>query len=293
MLTPVEVLSEIHPKWREEIKLAIFEENQKSIFQEKMIVVAESIEPARISKIVLEDGAHHVVQKSSCYFRSELNAAALMISNPKSFFEHPLSSILLPDHADLENENIIPSLKISFQSINERKHIRLQIMEFTAKHGISTLIVEDILFVADELLTNVWYNAPYQVESSEVGSGVSRKTKDLCLPDDKSGTLTIGFVQDRLVISCWDPFGSVIPQRIFQRVQQSYENGVGKTITWDNKGAGIGSFMIIDRSLSYYLLCEDGVQTQICSVLSLRRSLRERMSQPKGLHWWTSKKKAA
>ena len=143
-----------------------------------------------------------------------------------------------------------------------------------------TSAIRDSAFtVADELFTNGIKNAWPE--------GSNRRTTRPTL----DGEVQFFARSDgkRLIIGCRDNFGLLGFAKILARIQMCYENGVAESISQSEGGAGIGSFMVFNSSVSYYAAVSPGNHTVVCVALPLGISARKLSKLSKNIHLVTVK----
>lgn len=248
------------------------------------VLVVENLNPVDLLNLALEKGSHHTVQSNSVTFDRELLAAAKLVVQPKRLEEFPISAILNPAECGSEKEIELTLLNERFSLASEKSHI-LRLVETILDGKIkSTGLRADIITVADELLTNAIFNAPF-VDLGNTTPGESRENPGVKMTEGKSGRFFLGATSDQIVIGCRDPYGSLNPQRLLERVRNCYQKSVAATMNMEGAGgAGIGSFMIYNSSSSYYVAVDQLKTTIVCAVLPLKGSGRQRQEAPKSLH---------
>ncbi len=249
------------------------------------IAICEEASPQDVISMAISSQYTHICQPAHPYFAADLNSAAQMLADPDKFSSFPISAILSPGQLSLEAEAKHTLFARSFSQIREKPHIIEGIKESLAQHTISKSILTDVLSIADELVTNAVFNAPF-VDLGNTLPGASRDDLTVKMDSGKCGQIFLGADTTRLVIGCRDPYGTLNLMKLFERVKKCYDISVGEAMNKTGAGgAGIGSFMVFVSAASYYALVSEGTCTMICCVLPLKMSGRMRAELPKNLHY--------
>lgn len=255
------------------------------IKNEKIVAVCDQREPQQLLDLVLDHGATQIVQQSNLAIKNEINASALMLNDPDHFIKFPVSSILDPLDAGAKKEKSLMVLDSGFSRANEKSALLDNIKNELDKMTKSMSFVSELLAVADELITNAIFNAPF-VDADNGGSGASRNDQLVQMDKGLNGKVFLGRDNERLVIGCQDPYGSLNLTRLFSRVRDCYKTGLADNINMGSGGAGIGSFIVYNTSCSYYAAVKTGAATLICCTIPLMLSARKRAVIPKNLHYF-------
>lgn len=240
---------------------------------EGVIGVAHSLTPNQVIRVVHNSGLMHIVQRDSLSFESEIATARAMIQHPRNFMDNPIEIILglTPQSIDLPGLHLI-------NSADEKKTSTLVAFEnfLMALSGART-VREQALLIADELYTNATKNARLLTApgSTSGGSDVIRQ-----------GVVEFFAQADghRLIFGVRDSFGEVGLRKVIERIKMCYEKGVAQAMNHGPGGAGIGSFMAFDSSISYYIGVEMGRRTVVCVALPLGLNRRETSQLAKNIH---------
>lgn len=236
-----------------------------------VIGLAASLKPEQIIQLVHETGVCHVVQKSGLEFDKEMAAAKRLIQSPQDFFDSPLDVIL----GESSSESAARA-DFSVQSTaDEKKGKTLRLFEGFLK-GVrgTSAIVDQALMAADELYTNASKNAWSESHKLFVGK------------PERGGSLEFFARADgrRLAFGCRDSFGEIDIFALVARIHGCFQKGVAGSIHHGAGGAGIGSYMVFNSALGYYVGVEKGKQSIVCVTLPLGVGNREQTELPKNIH---------
>jgi hypothetical protein len=123
-----------------------------------------------------------------------------------------------------------------------RRHERLDRMTtYFEEQGVGRRLLEQARDVAEELLTNAFYDAP--VAAGAFKKPISR-TQDVALPDDSACDLTYGFHGDQCMIRVRDPFGSLTRRRLVDVLLRCSRTDMQVVPDESMGGAGLGLWRI-------------------------------------------------
>lgn len=249
------------------------------------VVLCDGQLPAELLTLAIEKGYLQLIHPEAKGFDKELKASAKLALNPRLIIENPISTILSPNSAGAEKEKEHSLLEVQFSEAREKHNILDQLNGTLDDLSVSTSLRADIVTVADELLTNAIFNAPF-VDKSNKESGAPRENPDVGMEDGKTGEFFCGADDERIVIGCRDPYGRLNVIKLLEKVRRCYETSVAENMNMTGRGgAGIGSYMIFNSSTSYFVVVDEDRITLVCSVLPLKGSSRARQEAPKNLHY--------
>jgi hypothetical protein len=126
--------------------------------------------------------------------------------------------------------------------------------------------------VAEELLTNAFYDAPV---SAGVVEGPISRTQDVTLPDDSACDMVYGCREDLAVVRVRDPFGSLSRSRLVEVLSRCSRTDMQVEVDETMGGAGLGLWRIfstasyvgisvVDRRYTEFLV---GIGKRVASAL--------------------------
>lgn len=285
----VSLVQTLPESWQSQIDVVIDDgggaslaNNSKS--NHKKILITDKKSPVGLLDLVLKTGITQIIQTSSPFFAEEFYFSAGMLCAPENFVKNPVSSILNPLKASDTMERKMTKMSLTFSAAQEKAHILPLIRERLSYYTQSQLLIADIASVADELITNAIYNAPF-VDFENSKSGTCRRDRNVSMGEGKSGRFFVGLDSYRVVVGCYDPYGRLNLDSLFARVRNCYVNGVADSMVMGSGGAGIGSYMVYDTSASYYALVDKNKTTQISCSIPLRFSNKQRGGMFKNVHY--------
>ncbi len=247
------------------------------------IHVSESIGPSDVLKLAVDQSRAHIIQTKNPFFAHDLNTAALVSTHNSALSEFPVSAILAPENYGQKSNGELTIFEQSFVASGEKAQILQNVEATLGQHSIPGSLTADIVLMADELITNALFNAPF-VDLENTQPGAAREDEIATAPE-KSARLFMGLDKNRVVVGCKDLFGTLNANKLFTRIKNCYDTSVGDNINLTGAGgAGIGSYLIFNSSASYFAEVKIGSHTTICCTAPLRMSSRARLSIAKNLH---------
>ena len=123
-----------------------------------------------------------------------------------------------------------------------RRAERLERMaEFLSSKGVSSRTIQHLRDVAEELLTNAFYDAP--VAAGALKKPISR-TEDVSLPDDSACDMVYGCREDLALVRVRDPFGSLSRARLVEVLTRCARTDMQVEVDETMGGAGLGLWRI-------------------------------------------------
>jgi hypothetical protein len=168
------------------------------------------------------------------------------------------------------------SFRFQIWGLDEKQEILNQTSQILDAYKINRSLKEDCLQCADELITNSIFNAPF-------GEKKDRKVAGLKIPGSTPVSFDISVGETDLVICCVDPFGSLKIAPFFEKILNCYKSGIGESINYGDGGAGIGSFMILEQSISLILGIVPSKRTAFYCRFPLKMSSKIRKTLPKNI----------
>jgi hypothetical protein len=247
--------------------------------------VAENMPPENLLHLATDLGFLHICQKQGHGFDKEVQSAAALIGQEEAFLHFPIASVLAPTDLSVARESKLLCLDYSFSSSGQKRELLDEAAKASQAKGLSQTLVSDILSVADEMFTNAVFNAPFVDINTQKNPGINRHADEVKMDVGKAGRFFMASAEDRLLIGCKDPYGSLDLKRYLNKIKATFGRGPAATMNFGPGGAGIGSYIIFNAGSSLYFAAWPGRATIICCVIPLGISNRKRMELPKHLHW--------
>ncbi|MDB4961852.1 MAG: response regulator receiver protein [Myxococcales bacterium] len=131
--------------------------------------------------------------------------------------------------------------------------------EFFTSQGVSERTVHQIRDVAEELLTNVFYNAP--VAAGAVKDPIPR-SQDVSLPADSACDLIYGTREDLAFVRVRDPFGSLSRSRLVEVLARCART---EKVEVDSSmgGSGLGLWRVVNAASLLSILVVNNHHTEV------------------------------
>lgn len=120
-----------------------------------------------------------------------------------------------------------------------------RIGEFFETNGVSARATQQLRDVAEELLTNAFYDAP--VAAGMIDQPISR-TQDVMLPDEAACDLVYGCRDDLAFVRVRDPFGALTRERLVEVLSRCSKPGMQVEVDESMGGAGLGLWKIFSSA---------------------------------------------
>lgn len=117
--------------------------------------------------------------------------------------------------------------------------------EYLAANGVGTRTVQQLRDVAEELLTNAFYDAP--VAAGVMERPISR-TEDVSLPEDCACDMVYGCRADLAIVRVRDPFGSLSRARLVEVLTRCARTDMQVEVDETMGGAGLGLWRIFSAA---------------------------------------------
>jgi hypothetical protein len=253
---------------------------------DNVIVAAEGLGMGQILDLSLDHQARHVCQVQAGAVNAELNSSAIMLKNPQLFLDYPVGVILSPTNLTPETNRELTKLHICFRRTAEKMPSLEHLRELLVQNGRTESLIADAVLIADELFTNAIFNAPFVDLTTGHNPGIDRSDETVEIGQGYTGELLAGFDDERLVIACRDPYGSLNVEKFLIRVRDCCRKGVSANMRAGCGGAGIGSFMVFNASSSLYIGVQSGKCTVVAAVIHWKWNTRKRSEALKNLHYF-------
>ena len=155
----------------------------------------------------------------------------------------------------------------------------MNIHDSMKKRRLSSLLIDRIMLVADELFTNVIFNSPETLKANRP------RTDAIPLTTEQEASISIGINQDQIFVCCRDSFGTLDVKKFLERISQCLSDGVRDSIQLDEEGgAGIGSFLMFEFASSMVIGVQKNKQTLIGFTFPTDRRSLIRPRNAKSIH---------
>ena len=219
---------------------------------DKFLVLSDNLSNSEIIHSMMQNQCDGFLQTSHPFFEKELAALAHTISQgQKKIFEF---------HDFLLNTSDAESLELAFSKPNHKVELREKTTQYL-NDKVRASVTETLLAILEELFMNAIYDAP-------------RETKgDMNLYESgQTAHLKVSVQSDRALITCVDPFGSLLVEKVIQRIKQVYEQGAAGAMNFGEGGAGLGCYILVENSASLYMFVNKGQMTSVTCVVPTKMS---------------------
>lgn len=247
------------------------------------LLFTDNASTVAILQMCIDKKIRHIVQRSNIDHNKEIQLSQNMDSDPSCYFSFPLSTIFGIENPTAASEGEIRKYYFEVSNASEKNLILENIENYVKGLTKASSLLYEVMNTVDELFTNAIYNAPFVDKANERG-GADRVLQNIKIDENKKPSIFAGHDHERIVVGCYDQFGSLNIEKLLSRIKGCYENELSSVINYDSGGAGIGTFMILESSASLYIGVQQGVKTLVCCSFAYKLNSVMRKQIPKNLH---------
>jgi len=230
---------------------------------------------------LVELGFEHIVQMDRPDFAKELLASSLMTLRPQAFLKNPIPFFL----SGFDSERVISDpdrhLIMRFHRSNEKKTLMEWLGVFLDRNPATSTIRDLCLQVADEMISNSLFNAPMRPSGKRAFKDLPRNS-EIELPTSHGCSLFACFADERVVIGCEDPFGSLDKGVLLGHLRDVFRDDQA-SMKYTAGGAGLGFRHMLENSANFYVLVNQGKSTLVACGFVLK-GLKANMTIEKHMH---------
>lgn len=247
------------------------------------VTKVDSYDPLQVVSLVIDSGVAHVIQNQHPFGHKDIKTADNIVLSKRLFFDHPVAAVFTPEDPGSVQQHIVFNSR--FRQALQKSELLKNIEDVLVEPVKSTSLRADIITIADEMITNAIYNAPF-VDAENTSSGVARDSENVTMGADKSGQMWVALDEERILVLCEDDYGTLNPLKMLERIRKCYATSVAESMNMDGAGgAGIGSFMMFNASVSFFVGVEKSKKTIIGCILPRKGSGKMRAQMVKNLHF--------
>ena len=231
-------------------------------------------------------GVRHVVQTSHPEFEREVQSSIEMMNESFNIFEDPVKVILRScSRADIISGRPNSAYaEVKFRSSKQKDQILEKVRAFLDASPKSNTIFDAVITSTDEMISNAIYNAPVDENNVHFLKDRDRSEKTE-MPGASEAKIFMAHDGRWLVVGCIDPYGSLYPSQLMSHLARSYEAGADAVMNVDMPGgAHIGTRMMLDMCIGFYVAVEEGVRTLVALTFPFGKSNRQMGKMPKAVH---------
>jgi hypothetical protein len=230
---------------------------------------------------LLEAGFEHCVQQNREDFAQELLTSGFMTQRPDIFNRDPIT-FFFNGFQSLEDATYGGRhIKFPFRSSGEKALLLERLDTFLDNSAPMSSIKDLCLQAADEMISNAIFHAPIKASGARVNDKFER-SEDIWLPDGKEATLFACFSDQRVIIGCDDPFGSLSRGTLLMQLRSVFKDSA-TAVRPSGPSAGIGFKYLVDNCANFYAMCTKGKRTLIATAFLLK-GLKANLDAPKHFH---------
>ena len=193
--------------------------------------------------------------------------------------QHPMSVELLSNVLSTLQSKSEPKLldwmgdvagrRVLLTQASKRTERLERMTDFLEAKGLTGRIVHQLRDVAEELVTNAFYDAP--VAAGAVKQAIPR-TQDVTVPDDDACDLIYGVRDDVALVRVQDPFGALSRTRLVEVLSRCAHADMQVQVDETMGGAGLGLWRIFAAASFVALSVVNNRHTEFLVGIARRRS---------------------
>ena len=154
------------------------------------------------------------------------------------------------------------------------------VREYADQHRINRRIVDTLLVVADEMVTNALYNAPTDASGAHPHAARSR-TEKISLEPDRAIEIELRCDGQRLGIATIDPFGSLEPDVVLSSLRRCFERATPRQ---GPGGAGLGLYILLGSVSHVVFNVARGRRTEVIGLLDVSGGFKKLVGSGKSFN---------
>jgi hypothetical protein len=230
---------------------------------------------------LFEAGFEHCIQAKREDFANELLASSFMVLRPGSFMRDPIPFFFNGFQTKKATTDSGRHVRFGFNSTHDAAKALKGIEKFLMQDPRMVALHDVCMQAADELVSNALFHAPINPGGARPNSRVPRN-QEAALPDGKSGSLFACFSDQRVIIGCSDPFGSLDKRQLLNHLRVIFQS-VSAPIKMTGESGGLGLKFVIENAANIYVLVTARTQTLIACGFLLA-GLKANSAAAKHLH---------
>jgi CheY-like chemotaxis protein len=244
-------------------------------FGTQIIFVSEKRSRDHYNELIAEMGVKHLVAKSLEEDGEPTVAPEL--------FEHTLRHIVDPSQ-DWGLKGILPHAQVQ-QSVvlgtHEKSNLFNQVERFAQGFNLRDRMVTSVLHLCDELVMNVIFNAPHDVEGNYLFRQLPRES-EVKLSLEQQGYLEYAFDGQFFGLSAVDPFGSLTVDMVRHYLTRSYRE---YQIAQGQEGGGMGFLNMFAFASYFEVFVVQRKLTRVTVLINAKQGFKHARSVPRSLNF--------
>lgn len=222
----------------------------------------------------------HFVQLSTPNTVTEILSSVAMITQPELMTSHPFKCFYPKYPIDVKSSAVAHTkFEYTFCDGSEKESVLSALEEYVKGTPLGPRFLNDILFIGDELFTNVFFHGGTNLEMTR------RHLNEMKLNPGKEGYLFAGALDGRFIIGCRDLFGVLQIDKTLTHLENCFSKGISNTINLSERdGAKIGLARAVELSESIYLYVAPSVNTTLAFSINLNKPKKHNPTHFKSVH---------
>ena len=201
----------------------------KNLISSTQEMQTKGLTGAHLVDLAINQKISHVSQEDGYLFADENEISRKLMASGGIDWINPIYNIFAAK--DLN------ALTINLNKNANKQAIIQNVEHFLEENKVKQTLLQDLCLAVEETMSNVLMHAAPHVQDNHIGQ--------LQVAHDIANS-KVGFV-------CQDFAGKMNIDKMLNKIQKCYLEGVGNSISMTTKGAGIGTFLVFDGAGSYFL----------------------------------------
>jgi hypothetical protein len=231
------------------------------------VIVAGKIDEATF-RALIELGVSHIINTRAETAERDLAATIAKLTSGELFGLDP--------YVDRSSA----TSRYTCRAAGQRDELFDWIREFTDHHRVRRSILDMLLVVADEMVTNALYNAPVDANGARPNAALSRMVK-VELAGAAEVVVELRCDGQRLGIATTDPFGSLDRDVVLGSLLRCFDRAVPRAGTG---GAGLGLYMFVSSVTHAIVNVAPGRCTEVIGLLNVSGGFRTLVTSGKSFN---------
>lgn len=246
---------------------------------EQCISLSSHESPFQTVSQMVKTGVWQIVQTGHRNTEDRVRLAARLIQRPDEFLSDPAAQIFSSKQANPKRSHY-KERRWEFRSSSEKNALKRELLDFAKLAPGIRPILPSIDYIADELITNAIYNAPF----GESGMTLDRSTA-VVLDPHMMAQMIVAYDQEKIFVGCLDLFGSLNCDLLLKKLFKAYKIGISKAMNMGSGGAGIGIIRMIELAKEIFAVVEEGKRTVVGCTFLLGKASSKIVNSSKNFHF--------
>ena len=272
----------LKPSWGNQVSIVDLNESVSMPQNESAVIgVGNNLTPEAVISSAADHALSQIVQETSLDAKRAIMTSGQMLFSANEFLRYPISAILSPQTCGPATEADMRKIDFDFNSSEQKSQLLQMLEDYLGAFIKRSSTIGELISVADEVYSNAIFNAPFVDDDNRKGTARGEGY----VVSDRNAKFLAGHDENSVAIVVVDQYGSLKMDVVLKKILKTYQEGADNTIQLEGTGgAGLGTFMVFERSCSMYLAVKPGELTIVGAVMPINMSRKKKMQLSKNLH---------